>query len=346
MTQLTSILADTADRIFQKSEPWPAGGFDAPLWEATEQSGLDRLLLPETMGGGGDAFPDAVAVAMASGKRAASIPLIETMVANWCLARVGLHVPEGPKALLVACGQSAPSVDRSGNVCWNACAELTWASAVPATVILATRDDSLCVARFDGAMTGTRRDTIAGEPMTLLDGAGTPIAADEIATWTNDEDEPLALLALLKAAAIVGASDTLVAQAIEYANIRVQFGRPIAKFQMIQQMIARMASETAAAAAAVQHAAREFGSANGVFAAAIAKGRASEAVGLIAATAHHVHGAIGFTAEHSLHRYSRRLWTWREEAGNEAFWYKRLGSAALREGGSSLWPRLVSCLRL
>lgn len=346
MTQLTSILVDTADRIFRRSEPWPAGGFDAPLWGATEQAGLDRLLLPETMGGGGDAYAEAVAIATVAGERAAAIPLVETMVANWCLARAGLEVPQGPKALLIASDQAAPSIDRAGHVRWNTSNELVWGGAVPASVILAMRDDALCVARAESPMTGAHHQTIAGEPVTLLEGATTRVADDVVAAWPAGRDEPLALFAMLKAAAMVGASDALVAQAIEYANLRVQFGRPIAKFQMIQQIIARMASETAAAAAAVQHAARAFGSANGVFAAAVAKGRASEAAGRIAAAAHHVHGAIGFTAEHSLHRYSRRLWTWREEAGNEAFWYKRLGSAALREGGTTLWPGLVSGLRL
>jgi acyl-CoA dehydrogenase len=346
MMELTSILVDTADRIFQKSESWPTDGFDAALWEATQQSGLDRLLLPETMGGGGDAFVDAVAIAIASGKRAAAIPLIETMVANWCLARAGLEVPEGPKSLLIANSETPPSIDRAGDLCWNGRTELPWAGAVPVTVVLALCDDALCVARLDEPVSGEQRKTIAGERVTLPDCTTAQVAKSAIAAWRGDTDEPLALFALLKAAAIVGASDALVAQAIEYANMRVQFGRPIAKFQMIQQMIARMASETAAAAAAVQHAARKFGSEGGVFAAAVAKGRASEAVGQIAATAHHVHGAIGFTAEHSLHRYSRRLWTWREQAGNEVFWYKRLGEAALREGGTTLWPRLVSGLRL
>jgi acyl-CoA dehydrogenase len=345
MTQLTSILVETADRIFEKANPWPADGFDAPLWSAAEQAGLDRLLLPETMGGAGDAFVDAAAIAIVLGKRAAAIPLIETMVANWCLAHAGLDVPDGPKALLIA-GAEAPISLRGS--CISSCdsTEVVWAPPARATVILALREDALFVARHDAPFAGARLETLAGEPLILPHGGPIHIRDNAMAAWPLSDDAPRALLALLKAAAIVGASDTLVALTIEYANMRVQFGRPIAAFQMIQQMVARMASEAAAAAAAVQHAAHTFGLAKGPFAAAIAKGRASEAAGEIAAAAHHVHGAIGFTDEHSLHRYSRRLLAWREEAGNEAFWYARLGDAAFRAGGDNLWPGLVNGLSL
>ena len=45
-----------------------------------------------------------------------------------------------------------------------------------------------------------------------------------------------------------------------------------------------------------------------------------EAAGTGAAIAHQVHGAMGFTYEHSLHHATRRLWAWREEFGNEAVW--------------------------
>ena len=48
--------------------------------------------------------------------------------------------------------------------------------------------------------------------------------------------------------------------------------------------------------------------------------RVGEAAGDGAAIAHQVHGAMGFTYEHSLHHFTRRLWAWREEFGNESFW--------------------------
>ena len=53
--------------------------------------------------------------------------------------------------------------------------------------------------------------------------------------------------------------------------------------------------------------------------------RVGEAAGTGAAIAHQVHGAMGFTYEHTLHHATRRLWAWREEFGNETYWAMRLG---------------------
>ena len=71
---------------------------------------------------------------------------------------------------------------------------------------------------------------------------------------------------------------------------------------------------------------------------AIAKIRVGEAAGNGAAIAHQVHGAMGFTYEHSLHQATRRLWSWREEFGNEAHWADRLGHMVAARGADALWP--------
>ena len=86
-----------------------------------------------------------------------------------------------------------------------------------------------------------------------------------------------------------------------------------------------LAGEVAAAGAAADAAAEAIarhGVGNETSAAevAIAKVRVGEAAGTGAAIAHQVHGAMGFTYEHSLHHATRRLWAWREEFGNEAHW--------------------------
>ena len=63
---------------------------------------------------------------------------------------------------------------------------------------------------------------------------------------------------------------------------------------------------------------------------AAAKARASQAAGTVARLAHQVHGAIGYTAEHDLHVWTKRLWAWRDECGNEAYWWQVLGTETLR----------------
>jgi acyl-CoA dehydrogenase len=57
-----------------------------------------------------------------------------------------------------------------------------------------------------------------------------------------------------------------------------------------------------------------------------------------------VHGAIGFTQEHRLHHLTRRLWSWREEAGSELTWSRRLGAGLTDSKADSLWSGLTRLL--
>jgi acyl-CoA dehydrogenase len=75
---------------------------------------------------------------------------------------------------------------------------------------------------------------------------------------------------------------------------------------------------------------------------AAAKIRAGEAAGKVAEIAHQVHGAIGFTHEHSLHRLTRRLWSWRDEFGTESHWSRELGRAVMAAGVDALWPMITA----
>jgi hypothetical protein len=55
-----------------------------------------------------------------------------------------------------------------------------------------------------------------------------------------------------------------------------------------------------------------------------------------------VHSAIGFTHEHSLHRLTRRLWSWCDEFGNESHWSRELGRAVMAAGADALWPTITA----
>jgi hypothetical protein len=55
-----------------------------------------------------------------------------------------------------------------------------------------------------------------------------------------------------------------------------------------------------------------------------------------------VHGAIGFTHEHSLHRVTRRLWSWRDEFGTESHWSRELGKEVSAAGADTLWPMITA----
>ena len=150
--------------------------------------------------------------------------------------------------------------------------------------------------------------------------------------------------ALFRAAQMAGAMEAALELSTRYANDRIQFGRPIARFQVIQQQLALLAEQTAAASVAVESAAIAVAADRPLSALAVAaaKIRAGEAAGKVAEIAHQVHGAIGFTHEHSLHRLTRRLWTWRDEFGTESYWSRELGKTVMTAGAEALWPAITA----
>ena len=78
------------------------------------------------------------------------------------------------------------------------------------------------------------------------------------------------------------------------------------------------------------------------FEASSAKIRTGEAVGEGTAIAHQVFGAIGFTEEHILHRFTQRLWDWRDDFGNESEWAVELGELIAKNGPEERWPHLTT----
>jgi acyl-CoA dehydrogenase len=57
---------------------------------------------------------------------------------------------------------------------------------------------------------------------------------------------------------------------------------------------------------------------------------------------HQVLGAMGFTYEHNLHHFTRRLWAWRDDYGSDTFWAAELGRLVCAAGPESLWPGLTA----
>lgn len=159
--------------------------------------------------------------------------------------------------------------------------------------------------------------------MTIAGRAGLPVG----------DRQPTA--AAVTAAKIVGALEKTLDITLAYANERVQFGKPIGKFQAIQHQLAVMAEQVAAARMAAQIGCSGGGAEADPLRAAAAKSRASEAAAIVAPLAHAIHGAMGITAEYDLQRFTKRLHQWRAEHGSELAWNRVLGRALL-DGGEAL----------
>jgi acyl-CoA dehydrogenase len=106
--------------------------------------------------------------------------------------------------------------------------------------------------------------------------------------------------ALTRTVLMAGALERIFELTVAYVNERQQFGRPISRFQAIQQQIAILAGEVAAAGIAVEYAIEAFNIGNDPTETMIAKIRVGQAASKVAPMAHQIHGAIGFTDEHIL----------------------------------------------
>jgi len=107
-------------------------------------------------------------------------------------------------------------------------------------------------------------------------------------------------------------------------------------------MVAILAGEVASAAAATQAAVHAATERSTVFEVYAAKARVSEAAGICQALAHQIHAAMGTTHEHSLHVYTRRLMSWRDEYGTEAECAEWIGRYVQTLGGPNLWSLVTT----
>ena len=337
-----SLVQEVAGKLFADLVPAKlvneaeAGTFPTALWQKVNEAGFpDALAAGAETPGDLAGMADAAAILREAGRHAAPLPLAETMIARWILAGAGIPAPEGPLALAPVARGERLELQR-GRLVGRASA-VPWARDAAGIVVLA--QGQVALAKPEDA-TLKRGKNLAGEPRDDLS-FDAAVAAKPAAPGIDGELIHR-LGALCRAAMMAGALDEVLKLAVQYANDRVQFGRPIGKFQAIQQQLA-VAAENVAAAGVAAEAAVEAATGKGdlAFAVAIAKARVGEAAGKAAEIAHQVHGAIGFTHEHRLHQLTRRLWSWRDEFGVESEWQQELGRIATRAGGDGVWPLLT-----
>lgn len=312
--------------------PWPA-----ELWAAVEASGFGVAAAPEEAGGAGASWDDLFVVVLALGRHAAPIPLAEAMLANWLLGRCGLEAVPGTLSFAADAGLR---LDEGGRAIGRL-ADVPWGRHVEHVVAIAHGAQPTVVLLPVAGATLTQRLNTAGEPRDDLVFAGTePVAAAPLPSGLP-RDVLTVGGAMLRSAQIAGALQSALEMSSRYATERVQFGKPIANFQAIQQQLAVLAEHTAAATVAAEAAFAESCDTLAWLPVASAKVCAAEAASLAAGIAHTVHGAIGFTHEHALHLATRRLWSWRSEYGSLTLWSQRLGREFCAGGSAAFWPALT-----
>lgn len=305
-----SLITDSAAKIFADTcnkavlDAAETGEFPAVAWNAVRENGFHLLALPNS----GAGLEDLFAVLRVAGNHALPVPLAEALLANRWLEYDGDE--------LVSIGL-ASDLDQWTQVPWGRMAG-RMLGVTPANEVFVGAPISVAQ---DVNMAGEARDTITVRQAQTVT-VGEPVYA---------------MLALARVAASTGALERVLELGLRYAGEREQFGRPIGRFQAIQHNLAVVAAEVAAAMRATDAAVDAIGDERFELEVAAAKSRVGEAAGMAVEAVHQVHGAMGFTYEHELHHFTRRLWAWRDEYGGEVYWQTLLGQRIAALGADRVW---------
>lgn len=354
---VSALVAQSVEQIFAE-QVTPAlivaaerGEWPEALWRVVAEAGFDRAPLPESRNGVGS-WTAATPVLLGIGRWQVPLPLAESIIARYLAALAGLALSDGPVTICAADHLSADAIERASAIgrIDATLVQVAWARHCRALLIEApinAGEVALIAVPLTGQGVQIKHATnVAGEPRDAIELKSAPCEVRRVKARVDRVGHVQALGAFARSAMLAGALASALEQSVRYAGERVQFGRPIGKFQAIQQQLAVLAAEASAARTGVDVAAQSMPvltdageqiDPRSAFDVAVAKIRAGEAATQGAAIAHAVHGAIGFTYEHRLHLATRRLWSWRAEFGSDAQWAAWLGRQAIAARGAGFW---------
>src|SRR5271168_3129733 len=256
------------------------------------ESGLLELLTLEI----GGTHVDLAVVTEEHGYAISSLPVADLTIAAWLLDHVDSPAEDG-KLTGLALG---PDATLDGDA--------LRLNGVTRPVPMAADMDSIAVvgqAGGDEYLVVLNAPTLSGMSTLDLSRSWARLDLDAtIADWTQLPAGTLALLrdalAVHRAFDALGAAARLLDMTVSYAKQREQFGAPIGSFQAVKHHCADMAVAVEAGRASLWAAARSR-------AASAAAAYTKSAAAKVAGTALQVHGGIGFTWEHDLHLFLRRI---------------------------------------
>ena len=312
------------------------GGFDAGLWQAMVDQGWTGIAVPEPLGGVGLGTVEAAVLLEQTGAHLAPVPLLQQLAALAVLAG-GPWVDRLLSGETVAC-VARTSLERAGDGSVSGRTEPVIYGA-RAEVLVAPAGDELLAVDLTGVDRSPEPAMDQTRELAWIDLDGAPAVtvggADEVAAHLDRG-------AVFHSAEMLGAAETVMNLAVEYAKVREQFGRPIGSFQAVKHRCADMLVDVEAMRSAVYHAAWALGTGGREAAetAAVAKIWCSDAAVRVAESALQVHGGIGFTWEADVHLYLKRVQLDGVSFGDARHHRARL-AAVLRdrvESGAGIWP--------
>jgi alkylation response protein AidB-like acyl-CoA dehydrogenase len=314
-------------------------GWERAAWQRLNgELGLTAVLIPEAQGGQGFGFGELGIVLEEAGRALLPGPLLATSLATCAILNAG--TAEQQAALLpgIAAGDTVATLaaaEKEG--CWDGAATRLTAretaggwrldgskSFVPdghtadlmlvlARVPGSEGDQGLSLFTVVGDAPGLRRralrtldptrklarlefEQVPAMPLGAIGEAAAPFARTMVQA------------AVLLANEMVGGAERLREDALAYAKLRFQFGRPIASFQAIKHKAADMLVDVELAKSAAYYAAAalDAGDDDVAAVASLAKAAAAEAYLQTAIHAIQMHGGIGFTWDNDTHLWFKR----------------------------------------
>ena len=334
-------------------------GFTAEMWQKIAQVGWLGLIVPEEHGGTGQSLVDLGILMEEVGHGVMPGPFFNTALVTVGILDVGSDAQKAEYLPRIAAGDLIATaailepysrLDANGiNLQATASGDSYTLNGTKMFVENAHAADYLLVAARTG---GSGED---GVTLLLVDAQSNGVSVDKLKTIATDNQcevtfnnvsvpvanvlgeagngWPVLRLLLQKGAALrccqmVGALQEVLDMTVEYVKNRVQFGRPIGSFQAIQHYCANMATDVDGSRFITYQAIWRLGEGlSSDLEVSSAKAWVSDSAQRVAATAHQCHGAIGFTQEHDLQLFTRRLKAWEVSFGDGDYHRERVAQA-------------------
>jgi 3-oxochol-4-en-24-oyl-CoA dehydrogenase len=307
-------------------------------WAALAEQGLLGLHVDESHGGQGAGLLELAVALEALGRTCAPGPLVSTVL---CSAVLAADDGKAASALLpqlvdgTHCGAVGltdgltGTVDATGALTVSGKTAVLGAGLADIVVVPVDIDGQRRYVALDATdlktSSTTAVDVTRATPTVSANGVAVP---DDRVLADVDSARVADIAAIVLGAEAVGLASWCVSTAAEYAQLRVQFGRPIGQFQGVKHRCASAAVGLEQARASVWDAARAYdaGDETAGFAVAVARLVAPDAAVAAARDCMQVLGGIGYTWEHDAHLYLKRLLSWSALLGGPDRYLTELGA--------------------
>lgn len=342
MSEMKDMLVDVVEKMFKNKvgketvDLLEEGKWGEDVWQLMLENEIEQVAVNEQHGGAGGDYEDLFHLNRLIGKYAVPIPFVEHTLANLILETANLQpqtelstVHLAAKPLALADGKVTGSLQ---HVPWARYAEklvtIATEEGQPTLISLKLKDATI---QHQTNLAAEPRDTVQFKDATVL--ASQPITQEQLEFFQK-------LQTAATVSKMVGAIDRAFELSVQFSKEREQFGRPIHRFQLVQQHLAILAGEQALSQAALDNIISLLLKGEAGDGIAFARLKLDDAGRIVATSAHQVHAAIGVTHEHRLHHYTRRLWAWRDEDFHARYWQKELAKKWLHST-STIWEDLT-----